>query len=48
MGKGTSGREMEGAERQRDAKCERERRERRGSRRLVVNGCNWVKEAGVM
>lgn len=39
MGKGTSGREMEGAERQRDAKCERERRERRGE--LEVGG-KWM------
>lgn len=35
---------MEGGERERDAKCERERREERQG--LVVNGYNWVREAG--
>lgn len=45
--KGTTGREMEGGERERDAKCERERREgKEKSWGLVVNGYNWVKEAG--
>lgn len=35
---------MEGGERERDAKCERERGEE--SLGLVVNGYNWLREAG--
>lgn len=42
--KGTTGRETEGGERERDAKCERERGEE--SLGLVVNGYNWLREAG--
>lgn len=36
---------MEGGESERDAECEREERgwESQG---LVVNGCNWAREAG--
>lgn len=35
---------MDGGEREHEAKCERERREE--SFGLVVNGYNWVREAG--